>query len=309
MLPNCSKHIFLGSLVLISCVQPLYAQSGGIEIFAGETLFDQGLRLSESYLHDYRASVREGSDGAHNSNGRRFEEHRFVTGVDYGALPNLTFSALVPLVYREDRTRTTSGTVRRRAHGLGDIAALAKYRIYKRDWEQSTFNLSLIGGLELPTGRTGQRDSSSRLPPYLQVGSGSWDPLTAVAATVSIGRFRSDAHAFYKLNAEGAQDYQEGDFFAVEWDLKYRFLHMEYPGPTAGAKIGIQWRHEQRDRQDGSHVDNTGSSQLVLRPGLSLHPTPNTDISLGFDFPVYQHVRGRQLVRDVRTFFALGIRF
>ena len=49
MLPNCSKHIFLGSLVLISCVQPLYAQSGGIEIFAGETtLANRALTVGET---------------------------------------------------------------------------------------------------------------------------------------------------------------------------------------------------------------------------------------------------------------------
>ena len=285
------------------------AQSGGIEIFAGQTLFDQGVRISLSHLYERKGSIYQGSTRKHNSADSLYEEHRAVAGVDYGLLPDLTLSALVPYVHIEQRTRGPSGTLRQRAHGLGDIAALAKYRIYKTDWEQSTFNLSILGGLEFPTGETDSRDAGMRLPATLQVGSGSWDPIMAVAATLSLGRWRYDANTLYKVNTEGAQKYREGDFFSVEFDAKYRFWHTAYPGPSAAAKIGIQWRHEQPDRRDGRHVDSTGSNQLALRPGLSFHPMPNLDVNISVDLPVYQHMGGTQLARDLRTFVAVGFRF
>ena len=300
---------FLVTLVATALTEVAHAQSSGIEIFAGETLFDRGLRLSATPLYERKGSIHEGSSRKHNDTDRLYEEHRAVIGVDYGLLPDLTLSALIPYVAIEQRTRIPGNTVRQRADGLGDIAALAKYRVYKHDWDQSTFNVSVLGGLEFPTGETDSRDGGMRLPPTLQVGSGSWDPIVAVAATLSLGRFRYDAHALYKINTEGSQKYREGDFFFVEVDAKYRFWHTAYPGPTGSAKIGVQWRHEQRDELGGNRLDNTGSNELALRPGLGFHPIPQMDISLSVDIPVYQHARGRQLVRDLRTFIAVGMRF
>ena len=40
-----------------------------------------------------------------------------------------------------------------------------------------------------------------------------------------------------------------------------------------------------------------------------MHPTPGTDISITYDFPVAEHYRGTQLGFGRRIFIAVGIRF
>ena len=122
-------------------------------------------------------------------------------------------------------------------------------------------------------------------------------------------RYADEPVEFYKLNTEGAQDFEKGDFFSLGVGGAYRFWHTKYPGPTASGKLGITWRHEGRAQLDGRGVTNSGFDQLLLRPGLSWHPKPGIDISLTVEVPVYQHYEGVQLGLDYRTFLAFGIRF
>ena len=299
-----------GALVLISVqVERCHAQEGGIEVFAAETLFAEGWRISESYLYKRKGNVYRGSDRVRDPQDRLFEEHRSVTGVDYGLLPSLTLSALLPVVYKQQRQRTGGRKETLESFGLGDIALLGKYRVYKNDWKRGAFHLALIGGLEFPTGDTDADEDGSRLPPALQPGSGSWDPVAAVAANLNLNRLRFDGLFFYKVNTEGAQDFADGDFLAVEGDVAYRFWHTKYPGPTASARLGVQWRHEGRDELDGRTVSNSGSDEILLRPGLTFHPIPSMDLTLSIDVPVYRDFNGEQLGLDLRTFLALGFRF
>jgi hypothetical protein len=295
---------------LLSCpLSSARAQEGGIEVFAAETLFARGWRVSESYLYKRAGSFYRGSHAANDPKDRVLEEHRAVTGIDYGFFPGLTVSALIPVVYKRQKQRLTGSPRTLESFGAGDIAVLGKYRYFKRDWQRSAIHLAVITGLEVPSGDTGEDENGVRLPPNLQPGSGSWDPITALAANLELNRWRFDALALAKWNTEGAQDFEEGDFFALELDSAYRFWHTKYPGPTASAKLGIQWRHEESDRMDSRRLADSGLDELVLRAGLTFHPIPRMDLTLSADVPFYRDVKGEQLVREVRTFFGFGIRF
>ena len=300
----------VGILILVySAKNSTHAQEGGIEVFAAETLFQQGWRVSESYLYKRKGNLYHGSSHTRDSQDRLFEEQRFVTGIDYGLFGGITLSTLIPVVYKRQEQRVGGKKDTLEAFGLGDIAFLTKYRIFKHDWERSAFHLSLIGGVEIPSGKKNADEDGKRLPPALQPGSGSWDPITAISANLDLNRFRYDALLFTKVNTTGSQDFNEGDFFVVELDAAYRFLHTKYPGPTASAKIGAQWRHEERDKIDGHTVNNSGSDEILLRPGVTWHPIPSVDIKLSVDIPVYRDFNGTQLGLDLRIFFAFGFRF
>jgi len=284
------------------------AQEGGIETFAAGTLFEEGWRLSTTYLYERKGTLYRGSKDISNPQDLEREAHRFVTAIDYGVLPQLTASLLIPVAYQEARLpAATGGKVD--SFGLADIALLGKYRIFKKDWEQSTLNLALISGLEMPSGKTDEKENGSRLPPEQQPGSGAWNPLVSLASTASLDRLRFDGFVFYKFNTEGSQNFERGDFFAVELAGAYRFLHTEYPGPTASARLGFQYRNEQRGEIDGRTNPNSGSDQILLRIGLTVHPVPGTDINTNVDVPVFQDYKGVQLGLDLRIFFGLGFRF
>ena len=281
------------------------AQQGGIEVYAGETLFEQGTRISLSHIHKRKGTLRAGSDSVSDPANGLWIENRTVVGVDHGFDRDLTLSALIPLV---DRELESFGT-KRGSSGLGDIALLAKYRLLREEFPQGGFNVSLVGGAELPTGSTSERSGGLRLDPKLQPGSGAVNPFLAFGGTYSIGRVRYDARTFYKLNLEGAQDYDPGNFLALGASAAYRFLHKKYPGPSASAKLGLQWNHEGSATQSGSLLPNTGGEELLGQVSLGWHPVPQVDISLSVDVPLYQDLNGEQLGLDLRTFLAIGSRF
>ena len=281
------------------------AQEGGIELFAAETIFDQGTRVSVSHIYRRQGTLFEGTDEVSDPLDGVFTDNRLVAAVDHGLRADLSLSALFPYVTKE--LDSNVGSVD--AAGVGDAAVLVKYRAYKRDWKRSAFHLAVIGGIEVPTGSTTETDGGARLPAPLQPGLGAWNPFVGVAANLDLNRWRFAAHAFYKENTEGAQDFEKGNFFSFELDTAYRFLHTKYPGPTASGRVGLQWRNQDKAQLDGVTVVNSGSRELRLRPGLSWHPRPNLDVSLAVDMPLYQDYDGQQLGLDYRTFLAIGIRF
>ena len=295
----------LWSSAAIGLGGPAFSQEGGIELLAAETLFDGGTRVSVSHIYKSKGTLFRGSDEVPDALDRVLEEHRVVAAVDHGLRPDLTISALLPFVTKKLESNAGDAD----SSGVGDMALLAKFRAYKRDWKRGAFHISTIAGIEAPTGETDEKEGGSRLPPQLQPGLGSWNPFFGLSTNLNLDRLRFDALAFYKVNTEGSQDFEKGDFFALEVDAAYRFLHTKYPGPTASAKLGLQWRHEDNAERNGSTVADSGSEELLLRPGLTWHPKPNIDISLAVDVPLYQDFDGEQLGLDYRTFLGIGMRF
>jgi hypothetical protein len=291
--------------VLTTWHRSVQAQEGGIEVFSAETIFMGGTRASTSYTYKSKGSLLRGSNEINDPQNSQLDEHRFVVAVDHGFRPDLTASLLIPYVYRTLDTNGQDST----SSGLGDVAFLIKYRAWKKDWKRGASHFALISGMETPTGDTSERDNGTLLPSSLQPGSGSWDPFAGILANLELDRFRFDGVVFFKANSEGSQDFEEGDFLSVEVDAAYRFLHKPYPGPSASVKLGFQWRHQERSKQNDVSLANSGSDEIVVRTGLTWHPVPRLDITSSVDLPLYQNLKGEQLARDIRVFFGFGVRF
>jgi hypothetical protein len=274
------------------------AQSGGIEIFAGETIFAKGTRLSVSYLYDQKTNLYEDSNKVSDPQQQEFRRQRLVLGYNYGWTSRVTVGALLPL---EDADEESLGTHSTGDAGVGDLALFGKYRIYTRDRMRNSFNISAIGGIELPTGHTGLTGP--------QPGSGSWDPFAALAATNSVDRFRYDAQVIYKWNTEGTGGLNDSDEWGVTVSAAYRYLHRPYPGASNSAKLGLSWQEDTHASRGGVDLANSGSESLFLSPALGFHPVPAIDISFKVDIPLYQHYDGLQLGYDFRAFLAFGYRF
>jgi hypothetical protein len=306
--PTCSRALLALAAGLLLGPQ-LQAQAGGIEIFTGETLFSQGQRLSVAHLYESKSALRDGTDTIGDPADQRSDEHRIVAGYNYGLGARLTLATLVPFIDRS--TAQTQGGSRQRVDlsGLGDLSILGKYRLWTVDSHQGSVNVAVVGGLELPTGETDATNRGQRVEPGTQLGSGSYDPFASLVFTGSSNRFRVDAQAFYKLNTKGSQEFTDGDLATARISAAYRFWHERYPGPSHSVSLGLLYRHEFRAERDGHLVHNSGFDQLLLQPGLTLHPNPALDIVLKVEVPVFDSDRGQQLGLDYRTFAAVGWRF
>ena len=293
-------------LLLVTFPLSAVAQDGGIEIFAGETLFKQGTRLSLTEIWRTDDGLRSGTSSIADALDQRFVEKRTVFGLNHGIARAWSLSLLAPFV---DRTRESNlGDLS--SSGVGDFSLIVKHRFHRLDWYRSAWHSAWIVGVETPTGSTNERDGGVRLRPGLQPGSGSWDPFVGVASTVSLDRWRFDAVAFYKENLEGSQDFEEGDRLTLTLSGKYRFLHEKYPGPSASATLGLKWSTTSRNTSPILLEEtNSGGEVLVLKFGLGWHPRPDIDVGFSLDLPMYQDLNGQQLGLDSRVQLALGWRF
>ena len=294
------------SLTLALCAQaPALAQDGGIEIFAGETIFAEGTRLSLIHISKVKEGLRSGSNSVSDPLHQRFTEQRTVLGINHGIARDWSLSALVPYVERS--LDADSGDLS--GDGPGDISLILKHRFHIKDWKRSAWHSAWIAGFELPTGETGAKDGGARLAPGLQPGSGSLDTFVGLASTLDLDLWRYDAVALYKQNSEGAQDFEEGDKLTLSLSSKYRFLHAKYPGPSASATLGLKWSHTSHSETDGIASPNSGGEDVLLKFGMGYHPRPDIDLGFSLDVPLYEDLNGTQLGLDHRFQLSLGLRF
>ena len=281
------------------------AQDGGIEIFAGETLFREGTRVSLTQIWQTREGLLNGSSSVADPLDQVLRERRTVLGFNYGLARNWSISALAPFVERE--LDTTAGDMS--SSGIGDVSLILKHRFHFLNWRRGAWNTSWIFGVEFPSGSTSERAGAVRLMPNLQPGSGSVDPFAGIASTLSLDRFRYDFVAFYKENTEGAQDFEEGDKLTLSLAGKYRYWHEKYPGPSASVTVALKWGMTSRAESFGVNLANSGGDEFLFRIATGIHPRPDMDLSLSLDIPLHEDFNGTQLGLDTRVQLALGWRF
>ena len=164
----------LGVLALLLAAAPLRAQEGTLDVLDGETLYDGGWLLTLGYDEERRTGLISGRDSVPDPLSLERIDRSAVFAAHRGARNDLQLSAIVPFV---DRSLKGNGGLDIESRGLGDASLVAKWRFYRWDAPSKALNVALIGGLELPTGADDESDGGVTLPPDLQPGSGSWDPL------------------------------------------------------------------------------------------------------------------------------------
>lgn len=305
---NGRAALLLPVLLLLSA-GTLLAQEGGLDILDGETIWADGTQVSLSEIFRRKATFYRGSDRVGDPLDQALSESRTTASINYGVLPELTLSALVPYVYRELRLGGPSGREADGAGGPGDVTLIAKYRVYKEDWHLGSFNWTVFAGGELPTGQTHDRIGGTRLPPELQPGSGSWDAIVATAATFEVDRWKVNSVLLYERNGEGARDYKFGDLLVAEVTVGRRLVVEKYPGPLLRADLGIQWRHELAAVQGGSRLADSGGDTVLLKPGIVFWPRPWWGVIVSAEIPVWRDLRRVQLGEDYGIFASISYRF
>lgn len=295
----------IGSIGWILLASTLSAQDGGLDIMEGETIYDGGILLVLSDIYRHYSETYSGSHRVSDPASRVRQDHRITLSGNYGLLPELQLSLLVPYILRELRLDTASGRTTLSSDGIGDIAAFAKARPWKQDWYLGSFNWSVIGGLELPTGSTSERDGGARLAPELQPGSGSVNGILATAGTLEVDRWKFTALFLYQIDGEGARAHKFGDVFVAEVVVRNRLVVEPFPGPLFAVEMTFQWRQEWFSETDSIRIPNTGEERFTLKPTLLFYPRAWWGIETWAEIPVYRRVEGTQLGLDYGVFLAL----
>lgn len=219
--------------------------------------------------------------------------------VVWGATPKLTLFGITPLLDKELTIDTAAGRMSRGDSGLGDLTLLARYTLWQRDSRGATFRVAPFLGVEVPTGRDDAEDSLGRLPPPLQLGSGSWDPVLGIVVTRQTLGWQVDSSLSYQDNTE-ANDFEIGD--VARFDLSYqhrvrpRELGAGLPSFVyAVLESNVVW--QDRHRAAGQDVADSGGTSWHLAPGIQC-VRKRLILEAAVQLPVIQNLHGNARESD-----------
>lgn len=221
--------------------------------------------------------------------------------VYYGLGKNFRACVVAPYLKKGLTSLTKNGEVKNSVSGLGDIKLTGKYNFFTSD---AGDQIALHVGVKLPTGSTKEEDGNgNKLPPRMQLGTGSTDPFIGVLYTKNWHPFWLHANIHYTFTTVNPDDYEYGDLLTGDLAFQYQahrhlILNMEINEESAG-----------RDKSHGTEVANTGGSKVFVSPGVQYKPFSGTVFELSYQAPVWQELNGRQLSEGQRVLLGLKYNF
>ncbi len=189
--------------------------------------------------------------------------------------------------------------------GLGDITLIGRYRIMSQK-KKDPFNLAVGLGLEMPTGKTDERDSSGRTPGYLQPGGGSWNPIVEVGAHKVIGPHWIGSHLLYKNTTEGElgnSDFERPDVF------KYNFSYGYAVTKNFDFQIELNGEIKSKAEKNGKTLPNSGGHSIFITPGIHYKIKKGMHFGLAIPFTAYRDLNGEQPSEDYRIVAKFAMKF
>jgi len=223
-----------------------------------------------------------------------------VTVLGYGVNSKLALFGVLP-VHNNSLSFTNTNNMRneQKAGGLGDTTLFARYIIFQQNNKGQNFRLAPFAGIKAPTGEDNRSDSSGVLPPSVQLGTGSWDPLFGIITTYQTLDYQIDAQLGYQLNTE-ANNYEAGDLARLDGSLQYRLWPGTLSGRVPGFLYGVietNFIHQQSDKLNAISNKNSGGSRLFITPGIQ-YVTRRWIIETALQIPIVQNLNGTGLEND-----------
>jgi len=266
------------------------------------TVFKEQWILREQIKYAHKSGDSSASD-------QRVNSLRMPTSISYGLTDRWSVQTYYPIVYTELTRNVNGEKVRQHAAGPGDLKIYSRYLFWKDNTLGQVKRAGVIGGMEFPTGATGQEDHG-KIPREYQPGKGAWNPSAGVNFTWETFRHELDGKMMYTWNTEG-HGYEFGD--ALTHDLNYQMRVWPWKLPEgkglptyllAGVEANGIWERE--NQSDGRRISDTGGYTLFLSPSLQVIARRLIwDASI--QLPVIQTLNGEQ----PKTRFILngGVRF
>lgn len=231
------------------------------------------------------------------------------TTLIYGVTSRFTAMATIPYVSKDIDLTSAGARIRRGDAAIGDVMLMGKYRVWTRDEPNArTWRLSVLGGASLPTGPDDASDALGRLPRPLQIGSGTFDPLSGLSFTRWTPFWAVSADATYRRGGE-----DEGYDFAdsLRYNLEYERAIWPRELPEEGlpdylyAVVEFNGELSGRDRSQGVEQGSTGGHILYLSPGLQ-YITTRYAVEASVQIPLVTAMNGFQ--PEPRATFVLSNR-
>ncbi len=322
--PRILRHVSLPLLLLLSFApRPLFAQFAE----SGRSVFDacdfclaaqgisplevgsSGLRVDVRYLSV--GTVYRGASKATNTE-QELETHLTQQYSLFLALNDRwSLATLIPVPRRHSERVDDQGQMAvGNQFGVGDVAMLARYKLFVGHDFESTYILSMQGGLKLPTGRTDGYDSrGGLLDAHVQLGTGSTDVLAGMNGFAAVGRVAMIGNVLASLTGKGAHHHEFGNSLNYDATVRYRLWPTEYEETQLFLTLGLNGELRGHERQDGFVDSNSGGNVVYASPGVQIFVSPDFSLEFSYQHAVLHNLYGQQLGEDYRLMSGVQILF
>lgn len=252
----------------------------------------------------------------------------------YGVTDDLNVFAILPFNMGFDFREVHDGVEDLgNSIGFGDLTLLSQYRVY----ESEKTNISLLGGIKFPTGKTNIKSNTGEVFEALNnPGSGSFDPMFGIAISRPFGNVGVDFNTLYKLSTQGSQDTVLGDVanynlafsYAVNHDHKEEFVHKHdhdkkkkapltklFPQHVLGQHLAwdlilefnANW--EEKPEVSGVRDNNHGGTTVFMSPGFRTTINESYIFNFGLGFPIVEVLNGEQGGSDLQIYSGFAMSF
>jgi hypothetical protein len=302
-----SLTVKIGSSLLATVLTPMLAHACacgcGVFDVGTSSMFPESASGMAFVNYDYQNQNRNwsgtGSAPAGNNNDKKIETHFVTVGVQY--MFNRSWGAQLELPLA-NRTFDSAGNIASlNWTGLGDIRLKGIYTGFSEDMSSG-----LTFGMKLPTGSWNHTETLGDIDRDTQIGSGSTDIL--------LGGFHRDrfGNSHFNWFVQGELDvptlrtggYRPGMEFDGAGGIYYDGFSIGRVKISPIAQIIGSTR--EHDSGSAAAPNDSGYRRILLSPGIELDAHP-IRFYADAEFPVYQNMRGNQLVAPV--LFKTGISF
>jgi hypothetical protein len=169
---------------------------------------------------------------------------------------------------------------------IGDIRLMAKYGFLP-----SLRSLIVIGaGVDFPTGDFEAKNSEGRVQePSLQVGRGDYGAVGHIFQSYELIPHKLQFFSYtYRHTFKNKFDYQFGDTHIVTGGLSYNVT----PAINLSGHPGLAGETDLDENLRTRRVENTGSTNLMFTPGLTLNLSDSTSWYFYSQVPLVQDFNG-----------------
>jgi len=268
----------------------------GVFDVSTNTMYPNGAGGTAYFEYDFMNQNRNWSGNssapsADNSD-KRIRTDFYTAGVQYMFNRSWGIDVKVPYWSRSFDTDVGGGEIEAFNHkAFGDVRLTGLYTGFSED-----MSTGLEFGVKLPTGDY----TYSGFDRDTEIGTGSTDALLGAYHRDGFGKnnpYNWFVHGTLDLPVATRDDYRPGDEFDAAAGVTRNPVHV---GGSIGVAPVFQVINSYRWHDDGANADpsDSGYERVLVSPGVEFSYGPTklyTDVSV----PVYQHIRGDQLVAPV----------
>lgn len=248
----------------------------------------------------------------------RFTKNNYLTlGLDYS--PNIDWGVNIQLPYI-DRSHSTLGTASdgvtpgddgeqydSKTSNIGDIKVIGRFQGFNEQ-----HNFGILFGLKLPTGSYKEVGTSTDvnapgdiiIDKGLQPGTGSTDVIVGAYYSEMLNKnWDYFSQAIYQTALDTKDDYKPGNGLNVNLGIRYLGFSEVTP------QLQLNARNVKHDTGENADTISTGGTLIYLSPGISVPISDQASINGYVQLPIYQNIRGVQLLPRYTASISLRVKF